>query len=100
MDSFLALVDWILTIVLWLGIPLSLTSTIVHHYFTNVKPDSGTLGSGGGGGKGGGGDVTVSSFFKDIIKFIIVAVISWVAIYLVRDLIPAAGSTVVDGLGF
>ena len=88
MDSFLALVDWILTIVLWLGIPLSLTSTIAHHYFTKVKPDDGNP------------SITVSEFFKDIIKFVIVAVISWVAIYLVRDLIPAAGSTVVEGLGF
>ena len=91
MDSFLALVDWILTIVLWFGIPLSLTSTIAHHYFTNVKPDE---------GKFSNDKMTVSAFFKDIIKFVIVAVISWVAIYLVRDLIPAAGSTVVEGLGF
>ena len=80
----------------------------MHHYFTNVKPDSGTLGAGGGGGGGKGrgapggdaGGVTVSSFFKDIIKFVIIAIISWVAIYIVRDIVPAAGSTVVGGLGF
>ena len=88
MDSFLGFVDWLLTIILWFGIPLSLTSTIVHHYFTNVKPDKGAT------------DKTVGDFFKDIIKFVIIAVISWVAIYIVRDVVPAAGSTVVGGLGF
>ena len=88
MDSFLGFVDWLLTVILWFGIPLSLTSTIVHHYFTNVKPDKGEA------------DKTVGDFFKDIIKFVIIAIISWVAIYVVRDIIPAAGSTVVGGLGF
>lgn len=88
MDSFLGFVDWLLTIILWFGIPLSLTSTIVHHYFTNVKPDEGKAGK------------DVGEFFKDIVKFVIIAVISWVAIYIVRDVVPAAGSTVVGGLGF
>lgn len=110
MDSFLGLIDWILTMILWVGIPVSLTFTLVHQYFENVKPDSGTLGGGGGGGgakngrgPGSGGDaggVTVGSYFKDIIKFVVIAIIAWVAIYLVRDIIPAAGSSVVDGLGF
>ena len=108
MDSFLGLIDWILTMILWVGIPVSLTFTLVHQYFENVKPDSGKLGGGGGGGGGGGrgggggggGDVTVNSYFKDIIKFVIIAIIAWVAIYIVRDIIPAAGSSVVDGLGF
>ena len=102
MDSFLGLIDWILTMILWVGIPVSLTFTLVHQYFENVKPDSGSLGGGGGGGKGrgGDGDVTVGSYFKDIVKFVVIAVIAWVAIYVVRDVIPAAGSSVVGGLGF
>ena len=91
MDSFLGFVDWLLTVILWFGIPLSLTSTIVHHYFTNVKPDSGALSN---------EKMTATEFLKDIIKFVIIAVISWVAIYIVRDVVPAAGSTVVGGLGF
>ena len=75
---------------------------MIHQYFENVKPDSGSLGGGGGGGKGrgGDGDVTVGSYFKDIVKFVVIAVIAWVAIYVVRDVIPAAGSSVVGGLGF
>ena len=102
MDSFLGLIDWILTMILWVGIPVSLTFTLIHQYFENVKPDSGSLGGGGGGGKGrgGDGDVTVGSYFKDIVKFVVIAVIAWVAIYVVRDVIPAAGSSVVGGLGF
>ena len=101
MDSFLGLIDWILTMILWVGIPVSLTFTLVHQYFENVKPDSGSLGGGGGGkGRGGDGDVTVGSYFKDIVKFVVIAVIAWVAIYVVRDVIPAAGSSVVGGLGF
>ena len=111
MDSFLGLIDWVLTMILWVGIPVSLTFTLVHQYFENVKPDSGHLGGGGGGGAGGGrkgpggggdsgGGTTVGSYFKDIIKFIMIAIIAWVAIYLVRDIIPAAGSSVVGGLGF
>ena len=88
MDSFLGLVDWILTLVLWVGIPLSATSTIGHVYFTKVKPDDGDP------------KITVSEFFKTIIRVFIIAIIAWVAVYLIRDIIPTAGSTVVDGLGF
>lgn len=88
MDSFLGFVDWILTLVLWVGIPLSATSTIGHVYFTKVKPDDGEP------------SITVSAFFKLIIRIFIIAIIAWAAVYLIRDLIPAAGSTIVDGLGF
>ena len=88
MDSFLGLIDWILTMILWVGIPVSLTFTLVHQYFETVKPDSGTV------------ETKVNSYGKDVIKFIMIAIIAWVAIYIVRDIIPAAGSSVVGGLGF
>lgn len=88
MDSFLGLIDWILTMILWVGIPVSLTFTLVHQYFETVKPDSGQVGK------------KVNEYGKDVIKFIIIAIIAWVAIYIVRDVIPAAGSSVVGGLGF
>ena len=88
MDSFLGLIDWILTMILWVGIPVSLTFTLVHQYFETVKPDSGKV------------ETKVNSYGKDVIKFIMIAIIAWVAIYIVRDIIPAAGSSVVGGLGF
>ena len=94
MDSFLGLIDWILTMILWVGIPVSLTFTLVHQYFETLKPDDGKVQAAGNGGE------NVSHYFKTVIKFIIIAIIAWVAIYVVRDVIPAAGSSVVGGLGF
>ena len=94
MDSFLGLIDWILTMILWVGIPVSLTFTLVFQYFETVKIDDGKVQAAGNGGD------KVSDYFKTVIKFIVIAIIAWVAIYLVRDIIPAAGSSVVGGLGF
>ena len=67
-----------------------------------MKIDSGSIHGGGGGGKGkpGGGDGSVGEFFKDVIKIFVVAVIGWVAIFLIRQVVPAAGESVVGGLGF
>ena len=91
MDSFLGLIDWILTMILWVGIPVSLTFTLVHQYFETLHVDKGTM---------QGEAKTVGDYFKNIIKFVVIAIIAWVAIYVVRDIIPAAGSSVVGGLGF
>lgn len=100
MDQFMGLVDWILEMVLYVGIPVSVTFTLIYKFFETVKPDSGSIQGGGGGAKGGGGGGTVNEFFKDVIKIFIIALIAWVSIFLIRQILPAAGESVVGGLGF
>ena len=104
MDQFMGLVDWVLQMVLYVGIPVSVTFTLIYKFFETLKIDSGSIHGGGGGGKGkpggGGGDGSVGEFFKDVIKIFVVAVIGWVAIFLIRQVVPAAGESVVGGLGF
>ena len=90
MDQFLGLADWVLQMVLYVGIPLSVTGTLIYKFFETLKVDDGKINN----EKGVGG------FFKDVIKIFIVAVIGWVAIFLIRQVIPAAGESIVGGLGF
>ena len=106
MDQFMGLVDWVLQMVLYVGIPVSVTFTLIYKFFETLKIDSGSIHGGGGGGGngrssgGGGGGGSVGEFFKDVIKIFVVAVIGWVAIFLIRQVVPAAGESVVGGLGF
>ena len=90
MDQFMGLVDWILQMVLYVGIPVSVTFTLIYKFFETLNADSGQLKN----------DKGVGGFFKDVIKIFIVAVIGWVAIFLIRQVVPAAGESVVGGLGF
>lgn len=90
MDQFLGLADWVLQLVLYVGIPLSVTGTVIYKFFETLKVDDGNINNKDG----------VGGFFKDVIKIFIVAVIGWVAIFLIRQVIPAAGESVVGGLGF
>jgi len=105
MDQFLGLADWVLQMVLYVGIPLSVTGTLIYKFFETLKIDSGSINGGGSGGgnarsSGGSGGGSVGEFFKDVIKIFVIAVIGWVAIFLIRQVIPAAGESVVGGLGF
>lgn len=95
MDQFMGLVDWILQMVLYVGIPVSVTFTLIYKFFETLNADSGKIKN--SAGKDGG---TVNEFFKDVIKIFLIAVIGWVAIFLIRQVVPAAGESVVGGLGF
>jgi len=95
MDQFMGIADWVLQMVLYVGIPLSVTGTLIYKFFGTLKIDSGKINKPGDSGGG-----SVGEFFKDVIKIFVIAVIGWVAIFLIRQVIPAAGESVVGGLGF
>lgn len=95
MDQFMGLVDWILEMVLYVGIPVSVTFTLIYKFFETLNADSGKI-----GGNSNNGDSTVGEYFKNVIKIFIIALIAWVSIFLIRQILPAAGESVVGGLGF
>ena len=95
MDQFMGLIDWILEMVLYYGIPVSVTFTLIYKFFETLNADSGNI-----GGKNAKSNGSVNEFFKDVIKIFLVALIAWVAIFLIRQVLPAAGESVVGGLGF
>ena len=90
-DSIVGIVDWILKMFLYYIIPFSITFTIIALLFETLKPDTGKVKD---------GNYTFVKFFKDVLRIFSIGLIAWVAIFVVRTLLPAAGTTIVEGVGF
>ena len=87
-DSLIGLVDFVMKWMLYVVIPVGTTLTLIAQYFQTVKVDD---------GKNVGG---FSDYIKKVFTIFGIAIVAWVAIYIARTLLPAAGSSVVGELGF
>ena len=86
-DSLIGLVDFVMKWMLYVIIPVGTTLTLISQYFQTVKVDEGDPG-------------TFSDYIKKVFTIFGIAIVAWVAIYIARTLLPAAGSSVVGELGF
>ena len=87
-DSLIGLVDFVMKWMLYVIIPVGTTLTLIAQYFQTVKVDDGEK-----VGK-------FSDYIKKVFTIFGIAIVAWVAIYIARTLLPAAGSSVVGELGF
>lgn len=91
-DSLIGLVDFVLKWMLYAIIPIGTTLTLIAQYFQTVKVD----------------DISeldskkkpFGTYIKQVFTIFGIAIVAWVAIYIARTLLPAAGSSVVGELGF
>jgi uncharacterized membrane-anchored protein len=86
-DSLIGLVDFVMKWMLYVIIPVGTTLTLISQYFQTVKVDNGDPGK-------------FSDYIKKVFAIFGIAIVAWVAIYIARTLLPAAGSSVVGELGF
>ena len=86
-DSLIGLVDFVMKWMLYVIIPVGTTLTLISQYFQTVKVDDGDPGK-------------FSDYIKKVFVIFGIAIVAWVAIYIARTLLPAAGSSVVGELGF
>ena len=86
-DSLIGIVDFVMKWMLYAIIPVGTTLTLISQYFQTVQVDNGDPGK-------------FSDYIKKVFTIFGIAIVAWVAIYIARTLLPAAGSSVVGELGF
>ena len=91
-DSLIGLVDFVMKWMLYVIIPVGTTLTLIAQYFQTVKVDDAS--------DFDGKKQTFGKYIKQVFTIFGIAIVAWVAIYIARTLLPAAGSSVVGELGF
>ena len=83
-DSLIGLVDFVMKWMLYVIIPVGTTLTLIAQYFQTVKVDDVS--------ELDGKKKPFSTYIKKVFTIFGIAIVAWVAIYIARTLLPAAGS--------